>query len=459
MGKKKKNQFIKKKEAHKFSLVHRSQRDPLQADEEAAQHVLKPITDQHSEISDTKEEKIEHGIYFDDDYDYMQHLRPRGEGMLVYADESLNEKDRNTEKVPYGNVKLPSEVFASNEEEHIGMLNKGVLPKGPQPEWDPDIVAALDDGVDFDDPDNFLDDNFIAFANAAENAGEYSRDIGSHNYADGNDEEFDTDSEASDISSNNFFSDEDIDGFAKEETKSRFTEYSMTSSVIRRTEGLKVLDDRFERIMEEYDEEEIGCIDHEEVQGALSANNDLINSVVDGFLDSTKTHTLEEVKGDDADENEKIIEAEESSDTEDEEKIFAQFKTEPKEKWDCESILSTYSNIYNHPKLITEERKPQTYKLHKHTGIPIGVLGDKKKGRDINDSVAEDWEMSETVLVNNVRNKSETAEERRLRKQGVKDQRKNRRMEKKSNKLAFKTEFQKQEKITNNSSLQKGLKL
>lgn len=25
-----------------------------------------------------------------------------------------------------------------------------------------------------------------------------------------------------------------------------------------------------------------------------------------------------------------------------------------KEKWDCESILSTYSNIYNHPKLITE---------------------------------------------------------------------------------------------------------
>lgn len=25
-----------------------------------------------------------------------------------------------------------------------------------------------------------------------------------------------------------------------------------------------------------------------------------------------------------------------------------------KEKWDCESILSTYSNLYNHPKLISE---------------------------------------------------------------------------------------------------------
>lgn len=27
-----------------------------------------------------------------------------------------------------------------------------------------------------------------------------------------------------------------------------------------------------------------------------------------------------------------------------------------REKWDCESIISTYSNIYNHPKLITESK-------------------------------------------------------------------------------------------------------
>lgn len=29
----------------------------------------------------------------------------------------------------------------------------------------------------------------------------------------------------------------------------------------------------------------------------------------------------------------------------------------PEEKWDCESILSTYSNLYNHPRLIEEPRK------------------------------------------------------------------------------------------------------
>lgn len=28
-----------------------------------------------------------------------------------------------------------------------------------------------------------------------------------------------------------------------------------------------------------------------------------------------------------------------------------------RDKWDCESILSTYSNIYNHPKLIPDPPK------------------------------------------------------------------------------------------------------
>ena len=35
---------------------------------------------------------------------------------------------------------------------------------------------------------------------------------------------------------------------------------------------------------------------------------------------------------------------------------------EQERKWDCESILSTYSNIYNHPKLISE---PQSSKIIK----------------------------------------------------------------------------------------------
>ena len=40
---KKKKQFIDKKSAHSFQLVHRSQKDPLQADEESSKHVLLPV--------------------------------------------------------------------------------------------------------------------------------------------------------------------------------------------------------------------------------------------------------------------------------------------------------------------------------------------------------------------------------------------------------------------------------
>ena len=36
--------------------------------------------------------------------------------------------------------------------------------------------------------------------------------------------------------------------FREEETKSRFTEYSMSSSVIRRNEQLTLLDDKFEKV-------------------------------------------------------------------------------------------------------------------------------------------------------------------------------------------------------------------
>ena len=40
----------------------------------------------------------------------------------------------------------------------------------------------------------------------------------------------------------------------------------------------------------------------------------------------------------------------------DEDESSSSEESEPERKWDCESILSTYSNIYNHPQLISEPR-------------------------------------------------------------------------------------------------------
>lgn len=36
---------------------------------------------------------------------------------------------------------------------------------GPKLDWDPDIVAALDEDFDFSDPDNELEDDFVLQAN------------------------------------------------------------------------------------------------------------------------------------------------------------------------------------------------------------------------------------------------------------------------------------------------------
>ena len=69
---------------------------------------------------------------------------------------------------------------------------------------------------------------------------------------DDDDEWEDTDEEGDFDSEGGFSGDEDGRGreflFMDEETKSRFTEYSMTSSVMRRNEQLTLLDDRFEKV-------------------------------------------------------------------------------------------------------------------------------------------------------------------------------------------------------------------
>ena len=50
-GRKKK--FIDKKNAVTFHLVHRSQRDPLQADDDAPQHVLMPMPSASEDVCTT----------------------------------------------------------------------------------------------------------------------------------------------------------------------------------------------------------------------------------------------------------------------------------------------------------------------------------------------------------------------------------------------------------------------
>lgn len=171
MGKKKK--FIDKKNSITFKLVERSQNDPLFVDETAPQYVLvekkscqevlldennDEKIDKQKERKNRREEQIKYGIYFDDDYNYLQHLMDVDQISIpknVYL-ESKNSKSSS--------IMLPSSVFESNVVEREDLSKKAALPVGPQLDWDPDIVEAMEDDFDFDDPNNQLNDDFVVQA-------------------------------------------------------------------------------------------------------------------------------------------------------------------------------------------------------------------------------------------------------------------------------------------------------
>jgi len=125
--------------------------------------------------------------------------------------------------------------------------------------------------------------------------------------------------------------------------------------------------------------------------------------------------------------------------------------------WDCETILSTCSNLDNHPSLIVEEGGKRKGKkgrnnmyrgempalaeeeggpegavamvaLSKKSGLPLGVLlmGEKKKVE------------SEVMNAGSKRDKAETEEEKRIRKAAVKQARREGRAKKKEMAQAFK---------------------
>ncbi|CAB1413604.1 unnamed protein product [Pleuronectes platessa] len=471
MPHRKKKSFIEKKKAVTFHLVHRSQRDPLAADETAPQHVLLPATTVEAEKR--REEQRDFGVFYDDNYNYLQHLKEAvGPTELVVTnppntnrrpvplhdedeEEEEEEEDTDTDKAPPGaSINLPSSVFASEFEEEVGLLNKAAPISGPRLDMDPDIVAALDEDFDYEDPDNILDDDFMTQANTASAA----VDAKGVKDEDDEDEWEDTDSEG-DCDSEGGFSGDGGGGreflFMDEETKSRFTEYSMTSSVMRRNEQLSLLDDRFEKFYEQFDDDEIGALDNAELEGFINPDSARLEEVIKDYFKQKHNDFL---RPDDLGPKELPAVREEEEEEEEEMETFV--VQAPEEKWDCETIISTYSNIYNRPKLIEEPPKLKTIRVSRKTGIPLDVL----PARGLTAKQVERMTMINDSdlprLSTQPRSKEESKEERKTRKQGIKEERKERRAEKKANTMAFKEEKVRQQKqMLNLRSNIQGLKL
>ncbi|XP_046473342.1 protein LTV1 homolog [Neodiprion pinetum] len=480
MPKGKGRKFIDKKNAVTFHLVHRSQQDPLAADETAPQRVLVPLgktqatksEKKETDIAKRKEEQQKYGIFFDDDYDYLQHMRDSNQISVEWEpveDPQKSRREKNADRTE-PKINLPSSVFASDVEEDVGLLNKAAPVSGLRLDVDPEIVAAMDEDFDFEDPDNQLEDNFFELANAEGSDIEFDEHDEDGYESDESDEQY------SDVSSEGHMqlSDEEKDqvpslngrefAFEDVETKSQFTDYSMSSSVMRRNDQLTLLDNRFEKMYTGYDDLEIGALDCEEIEGHVAPDSDILLQYADEFEKKKKENTENVAKL--MAERLRVINLEESNseDENDLEKLVVDARE--KEKWDCESILSTYSNIYNHPKLISEPKGSGKIKINPRTGIPQDVLNSSNgtltaktlaKFNLENDSqanagprsVAET--MKSTLSVLSIRPKDESPEDRKERKKALKEYRKERRLERKANIEAFKEEKKRQEKIMLNN--------
>lgn len=214
--------------------------------------------------------------------------------------------------------------------------------------------------------------------------------------------------------------------------------------------------------MDQYDEAEEGALDGEEIEGTVDESSVRMKELIaeaeheratrrqqlDREREVTKAVLLEDIEG--------------TGDTE-----IIKVEERGGEKWDCESILSTYSTLYNHPKLISEP-KNNKIQLSSKTGIPKGVLGRGLTSQALQQLDRDNLSSDEDDLVSvrskiselSVRPKHETPEEKKERKSNLKQARRERREEKKANTTAFKSEKMRQEKVMiNNKNNMQGIKI
>ncbi|KAJ1679349.1 Protein ltv1, partial [Spiromyces aspiralis] len=240
--------------------------------------------------------------------------------------------------------------------------------------------------------------------------------------------------------------------------------YSMSSSAMYRNEKLTLLDDQFDRIEQEYyqdydsdnDEDggelgEITGIDEAGRERKMVEYRQDLESMLDEFLGNyefvgpklvpkiggdtevEKLSTLRNVllandKG--AVESRKLllkralqqrIEGKDKSKDKVTNVDYIDMSKEAVNKrpaWDCETIISSYSTLENHPALIKDEAAPKI-RISKKSGMPIRQTGgDEDETSD--DSSCE--EAKPKVNKGVARSKAETKEEKKARKAAIKEE-------------------------------------
>lgn len=336
------------------------------------------------------------GLGFADEhaYDYAKHLRP--------IDESVGKFIKPT-------IRMPN-VFASEPTVVVQKESQVFDPNVAQ------VLSALDDEAYIEeDIDGFFDsigqdtlpDSYVPEPVYNSDDEDWVKEYKKYS--------------ASRATSDDDFSDDNDSQRTPRVAKTATTSFSMSSSSIFRNEKLSHLDDCFEKVLHEYSDEEVGELneDDPEVMGHLSLE---MNEMFDQFLSTTLLNNnstmIIERRAEHLDEIRQILKG-------DNQRIIDQYKfvddspvtgipmpqVPKRDRWDCETVLTGYTNIYNHPQLIKEISKnaPQI-RLKGPKGMPVlNVAKEKPVKKGI---------QSQPV------SRDETPEDKKARKQAIKSEKK-----------------------------------
>ena len=410
-------------------------------------------------------EAVNYGIDFDDqlEYDYLQHLKDMGRSphAVWVAAPTKATKNKSFDLIP--EEALPSEREIDRELLDQDALREGTLDLDPRVR---EIMEALDDEAY--QVDGLGDDYFGTLVDPdGECLDEFDEE------EDEDDQYYGSDDASLEANhhADHALGHPGVRRVRFEAEEELMSSFSMSSSSLYRNDGLTLLDDRFDQVMQEYDEDEIGELEPEDVdvRGAQSVQN--YDHIFDEFLATKKEvlgRRLVERGASGFNEVDELRESlrdtliiHEEPEDEDEQLEPIIMPTLGKhhlaeDRWDCESILDTYSNTENHPHIIddgsrarrlariqaslesTSKEPIKPIALSHKTGLPLGILKPLSRSSPITDEPAAE-------NLGRARSKNETAEEKRARKASLKDEKRSRRVEKKMNQQAFKQEQKKQQ--------------
>ncbi|XP_059636374.1 uncharacterized protein LOC132278570 [Cornus florida] len=390
----------------------------------------------------------------DDGYNYLTHLREiknTGGGSAYYHNSkaNLDQLSQDVKAYDASRVGIAKTSGDASDKSIYSVASKTVGVR-VQKAVDPEVSALLDDsdlsrfGSDVED----LDEDFVVKANLAEES---------------EDEEFAKKLSAVEDSKLNLKEINDSNTSCSQENLADFVgvakvrNHPLKECVDEKLRVRRPLDEQFDLLeLNEY-----GTESEEECNGSLAEENEYHESLAEKLNHALKVRAMDDleldekykVPSDSPDVIQRCMEYAEKydNDNQDEDVVILQESSDESEMWDCDTIISTYSNVDNHPGKIDAperrklaEKKSQVISLKGKEKLPVDFLPRSKK------SASEKTKEVSSLRTEQQKRKQqgpESKEEKKERKAAVKEERREARRVKKEIKGLYRCEAQRAQKV------------